>query len=237
MRTIAVTSGKGGVGKSCSTAYTGAALAKAGKKTLLVELGANFKSLDLIVGAKSVYDIVDVFAGRCDPKEAIVPSSLFAGLDLLPGGICPPAAASHSDLHALLKSLKGQYEYVLLDGVDFSLYPVTTPHTICIVTTPDCLCVRACSQQATELYGAGASNLRLIINRVPPKILPMRDMRDFDDIIDQIGVQLLGVIPESPKLQFSSNNSEIIDEQSLTTQVFENIAARLLGKRCPLMVY
>jgi len=238
LKCIAVTSGKGGSGKSCVAAYTGAALAKSGNRTLLLELGGTFMALDLIVGMKeqAVFDSTDVFAGRCDAQKAIVPTAIQRNLHLLPAGLNPVADATDADLQALLETLGKSYDFIIVDGVDFSVFSPKFADMVLQVLTPDSLCVRACAQQAVELNQAGVKQLRLVINNVPPQVLPMYGAKDFDDVIDLVGVQLIAVIPASPKLQYSSNNAQALDEESITVKVFDNLAGRLLGKRLPLLI-
>lgn len=238
MKSIALTSGKGGTGKSCVAAYTGAAFAAQGHKTLLLELGDTFRSLDLITGVleKAVFDIGDVIAGRCEPGKAIVQTGYHPNLYLLPAGIEPMAPVSSAQLRELLRTLENEFAYVLIDGINFSAVSPGLVDVILQVLTPDTLCIRACTQQANLLTEQGARQLRLVINNVPAKVPPMYGLKDFDDVIDQVGVQLIAVIPASPKLQHSANNAGKLDSESITVKVFDNLASRLQGKRLPLLI-
>lgn len=235
MYVVAITSGKGGAGKSCVAAYTGLALAEGGKKTLLVELGADARSLDIILGVReAAFDIEDVLAGRCGAEEAAAAAA--ENLFLLParaGRYRPPDAGA---LETLLRALRREYDYILLDGVDPEVLPLGLLDTVLLVTTPDTLSVRACQVLARELYAAGAERLRLVINSVSSPVTPILGAEDFDDVIDLIGAQLIAVIPQSPRLCYSSNNSVAVDEQSVTVQVFDNLAARLRGQHRPLLI-
>lgn len=238
MNLVAITSGKGGTGKSCVTAYTGIALSERGKKTLLIEQGMSAKSLDVILAAQNnaVFDLGDVFGQRCDLEKAIIPISMANQLFLLPAGpesYVPPDQAA---IATLLQSLRYNYEYILIDDPDFHVLPPNIFHKILLVTTPDTLSVRACQNKARQLYEAGGNSLRLIINNVPPQVIPIHGVKDFDDVINLIGVQLIAVIPQSPKLQYSSNNSKFLDGESITIQVFDNLAARLCGQSRPLLI-
>ena len=239
MNLVAVTSGKGGTGKSCVAAYTGIALSEGGKKTLLIEQGMSAKSLDIVLAAQNdaVFDLGDVLNGRCDPQKAIVPITMSQQLFLLPAGAEPYTPAGEADLRSLLRSLSGEYDYILLDDPDFTVLPPSSFDRILLVTTPDTLSVRACQNKARQLFAAGGDSLRLVINNVPPQIIPIHGAKDFDDVINIIGVQLIAVIPQSPKLQYSSNNAKILDEESMTIQVFDNLAARLRGQSRPLLIY
>jgi len=232
---IAVTSGKGGAGCSCVAAYTAAAFAKSGLKTLLIECGRGYRSLDVITGVTDVvYDLSDVLGGSRAIEDAVAQTALSSNLYLLPYGA--PSGNAEVPLQDLIAVLPGEYDCIIADGVDFSEVDVKNFDAVLLVTTPDILSIRACAHLSAVLHRAGAKPLRLVINRVPPNVLPMQGIRDFDDVIDKIGAQLLGVIPESPKLHVSANNSLPLMEDSLTTQVFDSIAARLRGKFRPLLV-
>jgi Septum formation inhibitor-activating ATPase len=235
LKVFAVTSGNGGVGKSCVAAYLGVAFAKMGKKSLLVEAGAQARSLDMITATRNtVFDFADVAAGACSPADAITPTGLQAALSLLAGPPLPVCMEGNR-LDCLSAEDFAGFDIVILDGV-YDALPHQLVDTIILVTTPESMSVRACEQYAGALRQKGLPEIRLVINQVPAQVLPMQDIRDFDDIIDRIGAQLLGVVPRSPKLQYSANNGLPISEQSLTVQIFDNIAARLTGDIRPLLV-
>lgn len=235
MKCIALCSGKGGTGKSCVAAYTGAALAKAGHKTLLLELGGMHRCLDLILGVQeqTVFTSADLLAGTCSLEDATLPAEIQKDLFAVVG---PATPAGPRELGALLRSLDGKYGFVLLDGAPLASLPADRLDMAVVVATPDSLCVRACAQTSRELHEAGVRAVRLIINNVPAQVGPILGAEDFDEIIDRIGAQLLGVIPTSPKLHYSANSARPLDPESLTVQIFDNIAGRLLGQRRPLLI-
>ena len=236
MKCIVVCSGKGGTGKSCVTAYMGAALAGAGSKTLLLEQGADARSLHLILGTPAAaYGVSDVMARFCEAGEAIIPVENIPGLYLMPAGETS-ATYDERQFSSLLRDLRDNYDFLLIDGVDLSSFPVAEADMFMLVLTPDTLCVRACAAAARKLFALGAGEVRLLINNVPPRIIPIDGVKDFDDIIDKTGAQLIGVIPASPKLSYCANNAKPLDPDSLTIKTFENLAGRLMGKRRPLLI-
>lgn len=237
MKLIAITSGKGGTGKSCVTAYTGMALAGRGQRVLLLELGYTFRSLDLITGIQNsvVLDVEDVLARDTDPRQAIVPCERYGNLGLLAAGI-DGAPCTREQFTGMIRRLEPLYDYILVDGADIVTLGADLFHTVLIVVTPDSLCIRASAHHSRSLYGSGVKNMRLVINNVPPRVLPMYGAEDFDDVIDMIGAQLIAMIPASPKLQFSSNNAQPLDKESLTVQVFESLAGRIIGEQRPLLI-
>ena len=235
---FAVTSGKGGVGKSCVAAYTASALADLGKKTLLIELGGP-RMMDIITGAEKeiLFDAADVALCRCDPSDAIVQTKINESLFLMPASVdvldCPNYSAA---VESLIMGSTAYYEHIVVDGLDFAQVSPNIADVVLVVTTPDSLAVRACAAEVRRLLAAGAKNLRLVVNAVPTRILPVIGAQNLDDIVDQIGVQLLGVIPQSQILQYCSNNTEQLSRDSITPDVFDNIAARLLGQNRRLLV-
>jgi len=218
------------------TAYTGAALAAAGKRVLLVEFVGQTRSLETILGVKeAAFGILDIFAGHCLAQDAILEVEITPGLYFLPAGDGPPPE-NEIPMRQLLKSLDDQYDFVLIDGWDISCMPVELCNVFLLVVTPDTLCVRSAAITSRQLLHAGAREVRLIINNIPPRIIPIDGAHDFDDVIDIIGARLIELIPASPKLCFCSNNAQPLDPNSLTYKVFENLAGRLLGKRIPLLI-
>lgn len=237
--TITLTSGKGGTGKSCVAAYMGVAFAQKGKKVVLVEMGANARTLDLILGAQNdiLFDFSDVVEGRCEIDKAVVQTAYHENVYLIPG---PPLPFIHrpkiSWYRSFLDYLNENFDIIILDGVDFHVFPLEFTDTTLLVITPESLAIRSTAMHARALYDAGADNLRLVINNVSAQVMPMYGARDFDDVIDTIGAQLIAVIPESPMLQFCSNNAQQIESGSLTWQVFDNLAERLDGGHPHLLV-
>jgi septum formation inhibitor-activating ATPase MinD len=239
MRLLAITSGKGGVGKSCVAAYTGAALAEAGKKTLLLELGADTRSLDLILPLPetALFHSGDLLAGDCDAEAAIAPVSGCDNLFVIPCALGRRTTVDEVGFRALLSSLPEDIDYLLVDGLDADSFPFSLADMVVQVVTPDSLCVRAGATATRLLRRRGVGNIRLVINQVPQSIIPMKGAEDFDDVIDGVGARLLAVIPHSPKLAYAANNTAPLPEDSLTPQIFDRLAQRLLGIHAPLLVH
>lgn len=238
MKLVPVCSGKGGTGKSCVAAYTAISLANMNKKVLLIDAGAAPGTLDVILGLQdsAVYNLGDVLKGVCEPQKAILKHPVYSGLSLLPSGLSEAGTVSRSSLSGLLAAVKNDYDYVLIDSADLADFDPKTAATVFLVVTPDSLSVRAAAQKCRELYAEGARSVRLVINNVPARVVPMKSFIDFDEIIDQTGAQLIAVIPSSQRLHHSANNGLPLPAESLTTQVFSRLAARLRGKFEPLLI-
>lgn len=239
MKIIAVASGKGGLGKSCVAAYTGLALARAGKKTLIAELGHDPRSIDIIIGLSdtALFSVQDVLSGNCTPDQAVTVSGLHENLHLLPCSLSTGSlSVGGKELDDVTRKLGEEYDYLILDGVDFSVLPADRAHLILNIVTPDGLAIRSAAELTQRLYDSGAAEVRLVINSVPAQVIPMKGFDDFDDVIDFIGARLLAVIPESPKLRFASNNTEDVDADSIIPRIFDALAARLEGENVPLLI-
>lgn len=237
MKLIAVCSGKGGTGKSCISAYTASALAALKKKTLLIDACNGPGTLDVILGLQddAVFNLHDVLGNLCEVQKAILPASTSKHLFLLPSGLAPEDTAERIGFADILKAVRYDYDFAVIDDAPED-FDYKAAHMTLLVTTPDTLSVRAAAQKCRALYNAGAGEIRLVINNVPPRVIPMKSFVDFDDIIDQVGARLIAVIPASGKLQYASNNGLPLSAESLTTQVFHRLAQRVRGRQEPLLI-
>lgn len=242
-QTIMVCSGKGGTGKSTISVLVGAALAAQGRQTLLIELDSGLRSVDVIAGVygKTVYDIEDVLCGRCDGDKAVVQSPLYPGLSVISapyeGGIVRPAP-----LARLVSLMSPYFDFILLDTAAGMGPPFTAACGICsralLVLTPDPIALRDGRIVADRLIADGHPQdaLRLVVNRMRPDSFGRgAAVFDLDECIDTVGVQLLGVVPESRELQQSALSGAALPAGCLAAQAGAAIAGRLLGQRIPLL--
>ena len=238
--TIAFVSGKGGTGNSTAAILVGEALAAAGKKVLYIELKAALRSADIIGGisGKTIYDLSDVMEERCPVEKAVVQSGRQEGLWLL----CAPyedGTLSKRPLDALLKEATSQYDFVFLDasgGLDeaFALATEAAERAV-LVVTPDPAALRAgrLLAEQPELEG---KPLRLLFSRVvPQRALAEGVLPDFDEAIDTVGAQLIGVIPDSAAIQVATTGGRPLPSHGTEQAVFKAIAKRLLGEEIPLV--
>ena len=240
-KTILITSGKGGVGKSTVCTMLGAALARQNSRVLMLETDCGLRNLDLMNGLENqvVYDLGDVLLGRCEPAKAILKCPSSQGLDLLPAAGSTRFQIPAGSLNRLIEGLKEFYDYILVDcpaGFDDIFDAVMAASDMgLVVVTPNLISVKDGAKAADLMYQAGVKEGRLLINMVPKRWKPTEALPDFDAIIDMVGLQLLGVIPVDSEMSENLNRGKM-GLYSEGVEVFDNIARRLKGKWIPLRI-
>lgn len=240
---IAIVSGKGGTGKTSFTAGVGSALAFLGKRTLCIDCDVGLRNLDLALGLsdRTLMDFSDVAQGRCDLASAVVEHPRLPNLFLLTA----PARMrgrplTNEEMFRLLQQVREQFDYCLLDapaglGYGFSLATCYADRCI-VVTTSDLTSLRDAQHTVMELNRFPRGSLHLVVNRVRRKILKSLHST-IDDAIDTAGLPLLGVVPDDDEILLSLNRGQplILNPSSLAGLAYRNIAARITGRRVPLM--
>ncbi len=241
---IVITSGKGGVGKTTSTANIGTALAMLGKKVVLVDTDIGLRNLDVVMGLENriVYDLVDVVEGNCRLKQALIKDKRFEGLFLLAAAQTKDkTAVTPEQVMSLCKELKKEFDFVLVDspaGIEQGFKnAIAGADKAIVVTTPEVSAVRDADRIIGLLEANDLRDSLLIINRIRYDMVKKRDMMSIDDIIDILAIDLLGVIPDDEKIIISTNKGEpvVADVNSRAGQGFRNIARRILGEQVPIM--
>ena len=238
---VAFVSGKGGTGKSTTSVFVGGALAALGKKVLLIELDSGLRSVDIIAGVsgQTVFDIQDILSGRCEPDKAVVESPWYKGLSIISapyqGGEISP-----DSLKDLCEKLLPYFDYILLDtaaGIGKPFKAATeTAHRIFLVLTPDPVALRDGRMVVDNLARTENQQLRLIINRVDAsRILKEGVLRDLDEAIDTVGIQLLGVVPDSTSIQQAGATGAQLSKLGQEKAVYNAIARRIAGEDIPLV--
>lgn len=240
-QSVVVASGKGGVGKTSIAAGVSSCLAKLGKSVICVDADMGLRNLDLVLGLqeKAVFDFSDVLGGRTGLEDALTPHPELEGLYLLSAPIrIPDTPVNRDDFRGLIKTLEGRADFVFVDspaglGSGFSLAAGSCDNAI-VVTTPNQLAVRDAARCAEFL--AEHETAKIIVNRVQPRLIKLRHAQTIDEIMDTIGLPLLGVVPEDEMVLASQNhNTPIVLAASNGAAVaFCDIADRLIGNHCPL---
>jgi len=241
---IVVTSGKGGVGKTTTSANVGTALALLGKKVCMVDTDIGLRNLDVVMGLENriIYDLVDVIEGRCRLHQAMIKDKRFDELYLIP-------AAQTKDKHAVtpqqvrdvVLELKKEHDYVIIDcpaGIEQGFKnAVAGADRAIIVTTPEKSAVRDADRIIGLLEKERIESPKLIINRIRPHMMKNGDMLDIDEICSVLAIDLLGLVPDDELVIKASNTGEptVMNPDSRAAIAYRNIARRILGDTVPLM--
>ena len=243
-RVITVTSGKGGVGKTTSTANLGTALAMQGAKVAVVDADIGLRNLDIVMGLENriVFDLVDVVEGRARLKQALIKDKRFPDLCLLPAAQTRDKdSVSHSDMINLTNQLRTEFDYVLIDspaGIESGFRnAIAGADEVLIVTTPEVSAVRDADRiiGLVEAYEKG--HPRLVLNRVKPKMIKAGDMMAIDDVLQILAIDLIGVVPDDEQIVTSTNRGEVavLDRTSRAGRAFFDISRRIKGEQVPFM--
>jgi len=243
---IVVTSGKGGVGKTTTTANIGAALALLDKKVCVIDADIGLRNLDIVMGLENriVYDIVDVVTGVCKVKQALIRDKRFANLSLLPAAQTKDKNAINPEqMKELVADLKKTHDYVIVDcpaGIEQGFKnAIAGADRAIVVTTPEVSAVRDADRIIGLLEAAEISDPLLIVNRLRVDMVKRGEMMNVQDIEDILAIDLIGVVPDDEEVVMSTNRGEpaVFKDQSLSGMAFRNIARRITGEEVPFLEF
>ncbi len=241
---IVITSGKGGVGKTTTTANIGTGLAKLGKSVVVLDADIGLRNLDVVMGLENriVYDIVDVVEKNCRLKQALIRDKRHDKLYLLPAAQTKDKnAVSPDQMLELTNELKKEYDFVIIDspaGIEQGFQnSIAGADIALIVTTPEISAVRDADRVIGLLEAKGLHNPKLIINRIRQDMVKRGDMMNMEDIEDILAINLLGIVPDDESIVISTNKGEPVvgDENALSGKAFRNISRRLIGEEVGLL--
>lgn len=245
-RIIVITSGKGGVGKSTTTANLGCALALSGKSVVMIDGDTGLRNLDLLSGQSDrvVYDFSDVTGGKCKLSEALIDDKKIKGLYLLPASQTKEKDdIKEEEMKKLCMELSSKYDFVLVDspaGIETGFKNAISAAEIAIVVvTPEFSSIRDADRILDRIEKAGIKKSGIVINRYRHDLSEKGILPRIDEIIELLAAKLLGVVPEDVKVLVAANkgNSVVTEKESKAGEAFRNIADRITGKTVPLMKF
>ena len=243
-RVIVITSGKGGVGKTTTTANIGASLAEKGHKVLLIDTDIGLRNLDVVMGLENriVYDLIDVIEERCRISQALIKDKRCPNLVLLPAAQIRDKNDVNADqMKELISSLKDSFDYILIDcpaGIEQGFKnAIAAANEAIVVTTPEVSATRDADRIIGLLEAAGIKSPRIVVNRLRIDMVKEKNMLSVEDILDILAVKLLGVVPDDETVVISTNKGEplVYKGDSLAAKAFKNIASRIEGVEVPLL--
>ncbi|MDF2835433.1 MAG: septum site-determining protein MinD [Paenibacillus sp.] len=241
---IVITSGKGGVGKTTTSANIGTALALLGKKVCMVDTDIGLRNLDVVMGLENriIYDLVDVAEGRCRLNQALVKDKRFDELYMLPAAQTKDKdSVKPEQIRNMVLELKQDHDYVIIDcpaGIEQGFRnAIAGADRAIVVTTPENAAVRDADRVIGLLEGNKIPS-KLIINRIRPAMMKNGEMLDIDEICQVLAIDLLGIVPDDEKVITAANSGEptVMNPTSRAAIAYRNIARRILGDMVPLMV-
>lgn len=239
---IVITSGKGGVGKTTTTANIGTALAAMGKKVVVVDGDTGLRNLDVLMGLENriVFTLLDVIEENCRLKQALIKDKRYETLFLLPTA----QTRDKNDISAeqmlkVVNELKSDYDYVLIDcpaGIEqgFENAVIGADRAI-VVVNPEVTSIRDADRVIGKLDAKGLDDHKLVVNRIDIEMIKKGDMLGIDDIIDNLAIKLIGVVPNDKDVTISTNRGEpiVLNENSKAGSAFRDIAKRITGEEVP----
>ncbi len=242
-KVIVITSGKGGVGKTTSTANLGTALAMIGKTVVVVDADVGLRNLDVVMGLESrvVFTSMDVLDKRCELDKALVKDRRVGDLVLL--------AASQRNrkddikpeqMQDICEKLKEEYDFVLVDspaGIEQGFHNAAAgAEEAIIITTPDVSAIRDADRIIGLLQQQGIEPINLVLNRLSPTLVKKGTMISKNDVLDILNINLLGVVPEDTGVIASTNRGVplVHNDGSPGAEAYMRIARRMAGQRVPI---
>lgn len=238
---IVVTSGKGGVGKTTTTASLGAALALKGHRTLVVDAEIGLRNLDVILGLENriVFNLVDVAKNVCKPSQATIKSKKSNNLFLLPASQTDDKdVVDEAEVRNVLDQYRREFHYILVDspaGIEQGFRNACSgADTGLVVTTPEVAAIRD-ADRVVGLLNARGIEAKLIINRIDFDMVKRGDMLSVKDVQEILGIELIGVIERDESVIIAANTGEpvVYNPKARAGAAFSRIAARITGEVVP----
>jgi septum site-determining protein MinD len=243
-KTIVMTSGKGGVGKTTATANVGTALALRSRRVVVIDTDIGLRNLDVVMGLENriVYDLVDVVEERCRVEQALIRDKHAGELYLIAAAQTRDKDCVSADqLVDLCRRLELDFDYVVVDcpaGIEQGFRnAIAAASEALVVTTPEVSAIRDADRVIGLLHANDIRHVKVVINRIKPEMVRQGDMMDASDVLEMLGIEAIGLVPSDDRVITSTNHGTpvVYDAQSPSGREFVRISARLDGEHIPII--
>ena len=240
---IVVTSGKGGVGKTTTTANLGTGLAAVGKKVVLIDTDIGLRNLDVVMGLENriVYNLVDVVEGKCRIKQALIRDKRYPGLYLMPSAQTrDKSAVNPSQMVRMVDTLREQFDYIILDcpaGIEQGFQnAIAGADRALVITTPEVSSIRDADRIIGLLEANEIEKIDLVINKLKIAMVKRGDMMSVADVSDILAIPLIGIVPDDENVVIAANQGEpLVGNATLAGRAYTNLCFRVLGQEVPFL--
>ena len=235
---ITFTSGKGGVGKTTTTANVGVGLSLFDKKVVLVDTHIGLRNLDVVMGLENriLYNLVDILKGKCRMRQALIRDKRYPNLSMIPSScVKEREVLDIAQMKALIKSLREEFDYILIDspaGIEqgFQLSLCDTDRAV-VVTTPQIAAIHDADRVLQLIRREKIPEINLVVNNYRKRMVKDGDMLDVKDISELLETEPIGVIPEDPQIIITQNHgTPVIGQHLASEKYFLEIVKHLLGE-------